>query len=352
VVAEYRVDPQTGDWRIVAPGRSRRPVDTSAAGAVRCPFCPGNESMTPPEVLRLPAGGADWRVRVVPNRFGIVTAADGSAGHDGSGTSAGHDGSGTSAGHDGSGTSAGHDGALRATGAHEVVVESARHDWDLRFATTDEAAEVLTAMRERCRALTGRGSAAVVVFRNHGVTAGSSLRHPHSQIVALDQAPPGLSDRWHRARQFVVATGRRLHDDVAAAERADGRRVVADADGVLVYQPRAAGRPHETVLLPDDASADLAGASDEALAAVARTLPRVLRGLAGVRDDPDYNLVVHAGPAGDDGARDWYRWHVGLYPRVTKRAGLEIATGLSVNPTAPEETAAALRAAMAAPARP
>jgi UDPglucose--hexose-1-phosphate uridylyltransferase len=102
------------------------------------------------------------------------------------------------------------------------------------------------------------------------------------------------------------------------------------------------------VLLPDDESADLAGASDDALSAVARVLPAVASALAAVRDDPAYNLVVHAGPAGDAGAARWYRWFIGLYPRVGRRAGLEFATGLGVNPAVPELTAPVLRAALGA----
>ncbi len=329
MAAEYRVDPETGDWRIVAPQRARRPDDQAGSGTTDggCPFCPGNEALTPPEVLRVPAGAPQWRIRVVPNRFALVSAALPQSPAQGP--------------------------AFPATGAHEVVVESPCHDWDLRFATVQEATELLFAFRERCRALARRGPATIVVFRNHGAAAGTSLRHPHSQIVALDQAPPGLLRRWQNARKAFLDSGRALHDDIAAAERAERVRVVDDSDGVLVYQPWPAGVPHETVLLPGDASADLAGAGDDALTAVARVLPRVLVGLAAVRDDPAYNLVVHAGPTGDDSARDWYRWHIGLYPRVTKRAGLEIATGLGVNPTVPEDTTPLLRRAMAtAPARP
>jgi UDPglucose--hexose-1-phosphate uridylyltransferase len=101
------------------------------------------------------------------------------------------------------------------------------------------------------------------------------------------------------------------------------------------------------VLLPVDVSAGLAGASDEALAAVAGILPRIAAALAAVRDDPAYNLVVHAGPAGDPDASRWYRWHIGLYPRVSRRAGLELATGLGVDPTLPEQTAPLLRTALA-----
>jgi UDPglucose--hexose-1-phosphate uridylyltransferase len=322
MAAEYRIDPETGDWHLVAPERAQRPTDQSSAPHGPCPFCPGNEASTPPAVLRVPADpGRPWRVRVVPNRYAVVSP---------------------------TGPSPNGDGRVRpATGLHEVVIESPDHTADLRFARPAQVLEVLRAMRERCRAMAARRPAAIVVFRNHGAAAGTSLRHPHSQIVCLDQAPPQLAGRWRRARVFFEQTGRCLHDDVAAAERAEAARVVRDDEDLLVYQPRAAGVSHETVLLPRDTSADLAGASDEALEAVARALPAVTAALAAVRDDPAYNLVVHAGPAADETAHAWYRWHIGLYPRVSRRAGLELATGLGVNPTVPEQTAPVLRAALA-----
>jgi UDPglucose--hexose-1-phosphate uridylyltransferase len=130
-------------------------------------------------------------------------------------------------------------------------------------------------------------------------------------------------------------------------ERAERVRVVEDAGNILVYQPRAASVSHQTTIIADDRSAGLADASDAALAAMADVLPRVAAGLAAVRGDPAYNLVVHAGPVGDEAAARWYRWYVGLYPRVSRRAGLELATGLGINPTVPEQTAPALRRAMA-----
>jgi len=329
-MADVRVDPQTGDWRIIAPGRAARPVDRVGAGPA-CPFCPGHEWMTPPEVLRVPAGESRWRIRVVPNLFAFVTP------------------DGVSAGEASPDAAVAGVESFPGTGQHEVLIESDRHDWDLRDASPAQAEEILHVARQRCRAFGARRPAAVVVFRNYGAAAGNSLRHPHSQLVALDQAPPGLVHRWRHAQEHHARTGRRLHADVAAAERAAGVRVVADTDGVLVFQPAAASMPHETILLPDDDAADLAGASDDALAAVARTLPRVLSGLATVLDDPAYNLVVHAGPAGEPDAPRWYRWQISLYPRTTTPAGLEFATGLTINPAAPEETAAVLRRAIEGP---
>jgi UDPglucose--hexose-1-phosphate uridylyltransferase len=274
--------------------------------------------MTPPEVLRVPAGTDAWQVRVVPNLYALVGADGEEPGP----------------------------GSLPFTGQHEIVVESDRHDWDLRFGHPDEVATVLFAMRQRCRALAERRPAAISVFRNYGARAGASLSHPHSQLVALDQAPPGLVRRWQRAREHFEQTGRCLHDGLAEAERRHGGRVVSDADGVLVWQPYAASVPHETTVLPTDHSADLVSASDQAVTAVARTLPRLLAGLATVLDDPAYNLIVHTGPPNSPTAHDWYRWHITVYPRVTMPGGLEIATGVAVNPTTPEDTAPALRRAL------
>jgi UDPglucose--hexose-1-phosphate uridylyltransferase len=317
-MVEVRVDAETGDWSVIAPRRSSRPVDGVKLPSP-CPFCPGNEHMTPPEVYREPAGPA-WHQRVVPNLYAAV------------GDDAGRDaGAGRSGFYGGQARQS--STALPFTGRHEVVIESERHDWDLRRATPDEALAVFDTVRQRYRALAAHAPAAISVFRNYGERAGASLHHPHSQMVALDHLPPRLAARWQQAREHFERTGRRLHDDLAQAERDNAGRVVADEDGVLVYQPFAAAVPHQTVLLP----------GDDGLAPLATLLPRVLTALAEVLDDPAYNLVLHTGPPVDGG---WYRWHLSIHPRVTTPGGLEIDTGVVVNPTAPEDTAAALRGAL------
>ncbi|GAA5197508.1 galactose-1-phosphate uridylyltransferase [Rugosimonospora acidiphila] len=366
-MVEARIDSETGGWSVMAPRRAARPDDGRAPAAPgSCPFCPGNEGMTPPEVLRVPAGARDWRVRVVPNLYAAT-------GERGPTDPAGTGGPGLPGRPEpspgGPASSPEPDLAMPFTGRHEVVIESAQHDWDLRRGDPDQVAEILSAMRERCRALADGGAAAITVFRNYGARAGASLAHPHSQIVALDLAdgagsarlaprhdpdesrdhwlPPGLADRWRRAREHHERTGECLHDTLAAAERRAGDRVVLDDGGVLVFQPRAASVPHQTTLLPAGRGAGLAEASDRDLTALAATLPRVLSGLAAVLDDPAYNLVVHAGPVGDPTGHRWYRWHLTIYPRLTTVGGLEFATGVSVNPSPPESTAPVLRQAIA-----
>ncbi|MGD0075480.1 MAG: galactose-1-phosphate uridylyltransferase, partial [Candidatus Binataceae bacterium] len=93
---ELRKDPIVGRWVIISTERSKRPTDFahgSNSGGLRntavCVLCPGNEEMTPPEVLayrdtNLAPNRAGWHVRVVPNKFPALKI-EGSMGRRGQG---------------------------------------------------------------------------------------------------------------------------------------------------------------------------------------------------------------------------------------------------------------------------
>src|SRR5262249_7651007 len=158
-VPELRRDELSGRWVLLAPGRAARPhtfpppARGGASTPDECPFCPGHEKMTPPEVYRAGEGEADtpgWRVRVVPNLYPIVDGTDPGPGE---------------------------------TGAHEVVVLSPSHTDS--FAQLDErqAVQVLTVLRDRSRFHLGAGHTFVQVAINHGRAAGASIEHPHAQLV-------------------------------------------------------------------------------------------------------------------------------------------------------------------------
>src|SRR5436189_1654585 len=75
---ELRKDPVTGRWVIIATDRAKRPTDfvretVQIRGTGFCPFCSGNESKTPPEILAYRSNGErnspGWSIRVVPNKF-------------------------------------------------------------------------------------------------------------------------------------------------------------------------------------------------------------------------------------------------------------------------------------------
>jgi UDPglucose--hexose-1-phosphate uridylyltransferase len=174
-VSELRHDLLTGRLVLLAPGRRARPdthapIDTrgspSGAGSEPsrpCPFCPGNEHDTPPEVARVPPGPPDtpgWRVRVVPNLYPIVGGPDAGPG---------------------------------AGGAHEVIVLSPDHGATFGDLADDQAIDVLTMMRERARTHAAAGRAHSQLLINQGRAAGGSIEHPHAQLLALDFVPPAVT---------------------------------------------------------------------------------------------------------------------------------------------------------------
>ncbi len=330
-MSEIRLDDETGTWRLMAPDRADRPEDRWSTDG-ECPFCPGNEAMTPLHLLRVPAGEGDWRIRVVPNMYPLTAPAV--RPHAATGAHPGwvdrH--------------------SCAYTGVHEVLVESPRHGWKLQDASTAEMTEILLILRERYRALARREPEAIVVFRNHKAAAGTSQRHPHSQLVALDHAPPGLRQRWDRARIHYGETGQCLHDHIAERERTVGSRVIHDSGEVLLFQPHAASTPYEMCILPSEPAPDLACAGDGSVEAVAEVIPRAIGALARITDDPAYNIVFHGGPVAAIDAPAWYRWHVSVQPRLTVRGGFELATDMSVSPALPEHTAPILRRTFAATA--
>lgn len=309
--AELRVDPVTGSPVVLAPGRAARPhttarpADATPPGA--CPFCPGNEHETPPEVLRTGGGspGAPgWRVRVVPNRYPVVGGPDARPG---------------------------------ATGAHEVLVLSPDHDATLADLPEDHVVEVVALLRDRARHHVATGRAHAQVLVNHGRAAGASIAHPHAQVIAVDLVPPLVLEREGRAE---AAGGDLLALDLAAA-RADGT-VVEDLDGTPVWVPPAGAWPWGLRIAPPETAARFDEASDPAVAAVARALRRALRRLTTALGPHAHNVVVHSGAP--DVSSGLLPWFVEVVPRLGVHAGFELGTGILVNPVPPEAAAETLRA--------
>lgn len=325
---ELRQDPTTRNWIVVAPGRGRRPsvfgrAARPAADAATCPFCSGHEAETPPELWRLDGDGG-WRVRVIPNMFAMLAGR-------GSGTR--H-------------VTAGGFVSMPGIGRHEVVVESPDHDADLARADVRTVRDVLEAYRARYGALRAEGWACIVVFRNHGPGAGTSLAHPHSQIVATPVVPIEIRHRFDIAMQHFDDTGTCLYVEILRRELAEGRRIVLERDRVVAFQPFAAAVPFETWIMPRTHAAAFGDASDRDLDDLAVALRAVLGGLSRHLGDPDYNLVIQSAPPGDED-RQYFVWHLRIVPRLTTPAGFELGSGMRVNPSLPEETAAELRDTLA-----
>lgn len=333
---ELRKDPITGRWVIISTDRAKRPTDfvreTMRMKGGFCPFCPGNESKTPPEVLGYrptSEGGPEalpdtpgWRVRVVPNKFpalGIEGNLDRKA-----------------------------DGMfdkMNGVGAHEVIIETPEHNQTLANMPIKRVEDVIWAFRDRVIDLKkDKRFKYILIFKNHGEPAGASLEHPHSQMIALPIIPKQAIEELEGAKRHFEHKERCIFCDVIRQELDDGVRVVGENQDFVTVAPYAPRFPFETWILPKKHEAAFENASSHMYEMLARSLQSLLAKADRVLENPSYNFVIHSSPLQEAG-NDYYHWHIEFIPKLTKVAGFEWGTGFYINPTPPEEAAKFLREA-------
>ncbi len=329
---ELRKDPVVGRWVIISTERSRRPSSFThiapTVSPLACPFCPGHESMTPPEVYAVRPGeaapnGPGWTVRVVPNKFPALQI-EGTLDRRGEGL---YD-------------------KMNGIGAHEVVIEGPGHEQDLADLPIPHIQQVVAAYRERMLDLhRDRRFRYVLVFKNHGAEAGATLEHSHTQLIATPIIPKILQEELDGSRRYFELKERCVFCDIVAQETADdnGRRIVSQSERFIVIEPFAPRFPFETWILPrrhDDSFQTLSDPEEfRDLAAVLKdTLQRLNRAL----DRPPYNFAIHSAPVAE-GDLEYYHWHLEIMPKLTRVAGFEIGSGFYINPTPPEDAAQYLR---------
>ena len=334
---QLRKDPVLGRWVIIATERARRPSDFKAEpgeAALKgepepqegpCPFCEGNEHMTPPEIIAFRDEGSrpdgpGWRVRVVPNKYPALQI-EGNLDKRGLGI---YD-------------------QMHGIGAHEVVVETPEHLRSLTELTEDRTRDVIYAYRDRLSDL--RGDPRMVcgmVFKNVGAAAGASLDHTHSQIIVTPIVPRTIKQEMEGCRQFYDYRGRCLFCDMVEQEAADRTRVVVESDKFLAFAPFAPRFPFETWLVPRRHSSHFEDIRDDQVPDMARTLHLVLEKMERLFGRLAYNYMIHTSPLPAERMED-YHWHVEIIPRLTRVAGFEWGTGFYINSVAPEAAAEFLR---------
>jgi UDPglucose--hexose-1-phosphate uridylyltransferase len=338
-MSELRKDPVVSRWVIIASERGVRPTswvadaDRGDQGPLpaSCPFCEGNERMTPHEVMSLRNTGEPdqpgWCVRVVPHKFPVLRV----EGQPEQST-------------DGLRT------RMSGIGAHEIVIEHPRHDMDLAFMQPEQIMRVFAACVARMQDL--RRDARfqyIAVFRNHRREAGATLDHPHSQIVAFPLIPRQVAEQLQGSHAYYTTHGRCVFCDIIADELAQGQRVIMETAHFVALCPYASATPFSARIVPRRHCADLDGMLIEEQADLARTMQRLLIAYRAALSNPAYNLVYHTAPAQEPadtpygaGMRSHYHWYVEIAPRLTGATGAEWGAGFPVNPVSPEEAAAEL----------
>lgn len=326
---ELRKDPINGRWVIIAREESKKPEDfltpPPPGNSKVCPFCYGNEHLTPPEICaqwekKREPNTPGWNTRVVPNKFPALRI-EGELNKRGEGV---YD-------------------IMHGIGAHEVLIESPHHDKTLADLSEKEVERVIWDYRNRSVDLRGdKRFKFILIFKNQGLIAGASLEHSHSQLIALPAVPIRIAEELDGASIYYQYKERCVFCDMIHQESRQALRLVGENGNFLAFCPFTSRFPFETWILPRQHSSDFSRISREQIYDLACILKEVLLKLKNLLSGPSYNFLIHTAPV-EPQEREEYHWHIELIPKLIYVAGFEWGSGFFINSVAPEDAARYLR---------
>ncbi len=350
-VREIRINPVTpSESVLIATARGMRPKkqEDSAPrddrGHVdRCPFCTGNEHMTPPAILSWPESGP-WSIRMVENLYPVL----------------GDD-------RDPGNFSFGLQQAIDGYGRHEVIIDHANHGIRVHEMAESHLADLFRLFRRRMQDLyhSDERLRYVLLFKNYGPAAGASINHTHSQLIATPVVPENVQAEVEQSAQFHQRHGQcifcTLIDEALTFEatiydrrsgqikrRVDvGQYVIERGDKFIAIKPFASRYEWEVHILPIHHAPDFSLIEEDCLRDFARVLRRTMARLDAVVGGVQYNFFLHTLPHGPryEGHEDSYHWHLEICPRTSIPTGFELGSGFFVNTVSPEQAAQQLREA-------
>jgi len=313
-------------WVVVTTDHPRGPSDylpfkppyqpQEAAGV--CPFCPGNEGMTPKETFSSSREGGGWSVRVVPNKFPFFHI-EGKFDRRPEGM---YD-------------------VMEAIGAHEIVVEAPEHHQNLATLEPSRIEKILFAYRERLIDLErDQRFQQFLILKNY---PGIFNRHPHSHIMAMPVIPRRIDEEILGTLDYFQRKERCIFCDIIKEEISMKKRVVLETVHFLVFSPFASRYPFETWIVPKSHSPDFHHIQEEEMEDLAVVIQSLFIRYYKLLSDPPYSFIFHTSPVQSQFHRSEYHWHIETRLRIGLREGFEWGTGFFVNPTPPEDAAAYLR---------
>lgn len=351
---EYRQNPLTGQTVIVSAERSARPhhFDIESGDGVvgdvglLCPFCEGNEHLTPGELAAIRAegtlvDGVGWSVRVIPNKYPAV------CGYSEFPTfrefreffDFGDFPVSFKLG----------DCFIPAIGEHEVLIDTPRHVVSVSEMTLRETTNMFRMYQMRLDNFLHNGRWVYIqIFKNVGLAAGASIPHSHSQLIAIPFVPLSVQGVLQRAAEFRNRNKNCFWCDRILYEISCGLRVVEQTDSFLAICPFASRFASEVEIYPKKHESFLEsfldeGKLEEFSALVRRTVCRLEQAVFWIKGKLAYNFVFHIEPFVHDYGSNLFHWHLSILPSLARAAGFEWGTGLHINPIPPEVAAEKLR---------
>ncbi|EXB89958.1 putative galactose-1-phosphate uridyltransferase [Morus notabilis] len=229
---------------------------------------------------------------------------------------------------------------LEGLGFHDVVIESPLHSIQLCDLSPQDIGDVVLAYRTRILQIMCYNSIKYVqVFKNHGVSAGASMSHSHSQMLALPIVPPTVSARLDSMKEYFDQTQK------CSVCEVQGEDHLIDASTHFIsVVPFAASFPFEIWIIPRDHSPHFHEINDEKAADLGGLLKLMLKKLALQLDNPPFNFMIQTSPLDITASElSFSHWFLQIVPQLTGVGGFEIGTGCYINPVFPEDAAKVLR---------
>lgn len=332
-MAELRRDPVVGRWVIIDTDHLKGPADFPKEQHTLfqrevCQLCAGRERFTSPEIeaVRPKGSAADsqgWMVRTIANKFPVLTT-DGDVEKEACGMF----------------------DVMSGVGAHEIIIETPDHEKNLTDLSAEELGFVLQQYLSRSRALAkDKRYKYVSVFKNFGASAGATVEHAHSQIIALPMVPKSVIEELRGAKAYFETQHRCVFCDVIEQEYKDRDRIVCENNLFLAFCPYAPRYAFEIWVIPKAHSCSFLDLDTAGLKDLAAHLLDVLGRMRKALSNPSYNFFIHTSPI-DYKHPNQYHWHIEIIPKLTRSIGFEWGTGLHIVPTFPKDAAQALRQAV------
>lgn len=302
IVAPQRVRrPQSARGGPIPPARLEACPHTNGLGEISvgvgaCVFCPGIVDRRKDIILAVPAKRR-WTIAVVPNKYPAVSVTN-----------------------------------RRAYGVQEVVIETPDPRLQLEELGERHIAQLLQIYAERTVAVTRVPDIEyVLIFKNSGGRAGASLRHSHSQIFATTLIPPQLADKAQKTQEYRRRFGSCVYCDVVRIEGRGPRFVYRDGD-VVAFTPYASVHNYEVWILPTRHIDNITDLTARERNSWARLLRKILRRIGEL--GLPYNYYFHQVVKDKD-----QHLYMKITPRGSVWAGVEVGSGVILNPVAPEDAA-------------
>lgn len=325
--SQLRQDLVSGDWIVIAPGRSKRPHQLikkpekiKVPPKAGCPF--ENPEKNGQKLILTYGNHKDWQLKIVENKYPAFSHKENQCAVV---------------------VKRGPYFLTEGIGHHDLVITRS-HIKNFHMLSEEEANQVFEAFRDRyLMLLNDKCVSYVSMFHNWGLKAGASIYHPHYQVISIPVIPPDVEHSINGSLKFFKKHKKCVHCLMISNELKTKKRILYQNERVIAFAPFVSKEPFEIRIFPKKHLPYFENTLDADLKNIVKALQHILKQIKKNLNDPDYNFFIHTAPLKNKKKYSHYHWHIEIRPKITIRAGFELGTGMDINIVDPDIAARFLK---------